>query len=144
MTAPAPMLPLPRCAPRCRHCANRGWQGRWTRCPWACPPTWRRPLPRALPVCASARIFLVPEHPNQEPTVNHKNIAFIGAGNMARAIIQGLLAKGYPATAIRATTSSPASAASAAEALGIDVSADNLAAARWADVVVLAVKPQKL
>lgn len=76
--------------------------------------------------------------------MNHKNIAFIGAGNMARAIIQGLLAKGYPAAAIRATTSSPASAASAAETLGIDVSADNLAAAQWAEVLVLAVKPQKL
>jgi pyrroline-5-carboxylate reductase len=76
--------------------------------------------------------------------VNQQNIVFIGAGNMAGAIIQGLLDKGYPAEAIRATTRSAESAASAQARLGIQVGCDNRAAADWADVVVLAVKPQML
>ncbi|WP_339617055.1 pyrroline-5-carboxylate reductase [uncultured Gilvimarinus sp.] len=73
-----------------------------------------------------------------------KNIVFIGAGNMAGAIISGLLEQGYPAQAVRATTRSKESAASASERLGIAVSDDNDEAIRWADVVVLAVKPQML
>lgn len=73
-----------------------------------------------------------------------KNIAFIGAGNMAGAIIKGLLAQGYPATSIRATTRSEQSAGQAARQLGIETSTDNLATGRWADVIVLAVKPQML
>ncbi len=76
--------------------------------------------------------------------MDHKPLLFIGAGNMARAIIQGLLARGYPAELLRATTRSAASAAAAEQALGITVTTDNLAAAEWAEVVVLAVKPQML
>lgn len=63
---------------------------------------------------------------------------------MAGAIIGGLLEQGYPATAVRATTRSCESASAASERLGIAVSSDNDAAIRWADVVVLAVKPQVL
>ena len=73
-----------------------------------------------------------------------KNIAFIGAGNMAGAIIKGLIEGGYPASAIRATTRSDTSAAKAAAALNIEVGTDNVQAARWAEVIVLAVKPQML
>lgn len=73
-----------------------------------------------------------------------KNITFIGAGNMAGAIIAGLLSRGYPAESVRATTRSADSAARAADKLGIETGTDNLAAVRWADVVVLAVKPQML
>lgn len=76
--------------------------------------------------------------------MNHRPLLFIGAGNMARAIIQGLLARGYPAGQLRATTRSAASARAAEQALGIRVDTDNLAAAEWAEVVVLAVKPQML
>ena len=76
--------------------------------------------------------------------MKHKNIVFIGAGNMAGAIISGLLSKGYPASAIRATTRSAESAMCAGQRLGIEVSTDNHAAIQWADVVVLAVKPQML
>ncbi|MFV8758777.1 NAD(P)-binding domain-containing protein, partial [Yersinia enterocolitica] len=32
--------------------------------------------------------------------MKHRNITFIGAGNMARAIIAGLVAGGYPAKMI--------------------------------------------
>ena len=76
--------------------------------------------------------------------MSYKNILFIGAGNMAGAIIKGLIDNHYPASAIRATTRSTASAASASQQLGIAVSTDNHAAIPWADVVVLAVKPQML
>lgn len=76
--------------------------------------------------------------------MKHKNIVFIGAGNMAGAIISGLLSKGYPAEAIRATTRSAESAQGASQRLGIAVGTDNHAAIQWADVVVLAVKPQML
>ncbi|WP_084005332.1 pyrroline-5-carboxylate reductase [Gilvimarinus polysaccharolyticus] len=76
--------------------------------------------------------------------MNHQNIVFIGAGNMAGAIINGLLTKGYPDHAIRATTRTADSASSASARLGIRVDSDNLAAIQWADVVVLAVKPQML
>lgn len=73
-----------------------------------------------------------------------QKIAFIGTGNMAEAIIGGLLRKGFRAGQIRGTTHSPDTARAAAERLGIQVDTDNDAAAEWADVLVLAVKPQKL
>lgn len=73
-----------------------------------------------------------------------KKITFIGAGNMAGAIIKGLLANGYPQQSIRATTRGEPSAQRAHERLGINTGTDNLAAAQWADVIVLAVKPQML
>ncbi|MBU2884441.1 pyrroline-5-carboxylate reductase [Gilvimarinus agarilyticus] len=73
-----------------------------------------------------------------------KNIAFIGAGNMAGAIIKGLLAQKYPSESIRATTRSAESAERAAAQLGIHTSTDNLSTCQWADVIVLAVKPQML
>ncbi|MCP8899938.1 pyrroline-5-carboxylate reductase [Gilvimarinus xylanilyticus] len=73
-----------------------------------------------------------------------RNIAFIGAGNMAGAIIKGLIAGDYPAERIRATTRSAESAQQAADKLGITVGTDNAETVRWAEVVVLAVKPQML
>jgi len=73
--------------------------------------------------------------------LNHATIAFVGAGNMARSLISGLLASGYDAARIRASDPS-AEQRSAAAALGVTVAADNAAAIAAADVVVLAVKPQ--
>ncbi|WP_020210688.1 pyrroline-5-carboxylate reductase [Gilvimarinus chinensis] len=73
-----------------------------------------------------------------------KKLAFIGAGNMAGAIIKGLIEGGYPAEQIRATTRSVDSATQAARHLGIAVSTDNQATCQWAEVIVLAVKPQML
>ncbi|TGG90070.1 pyrroline-5-carboxylate reductase [Natronospirillum operosum] len=75
--------------------------------------------------------------------INHTaTIAFIGTGNMAGAIIGGLLEQGYPARNIIGTTRSPDSAEKASKALGIQVTTDNEAAVAQADVVVLGVKPQ--
>ncbi|GGO78070.1 pyrroline-5-carboxylate reductase [Marinobacterium nitratireducens] len=68
-------------------------------------------------------------------------VAFIGAGNMARAIIGGLLENGYPAERIWATGTRVEKLADL-EPLGLCTGSDNDAAARAADILVLAVKPQ--
>lgn len=68
-------------------------------------------------------------------------IAFIGGGNMAQALIGGLLAKDLKAS--RITVAEPlAELRTLLAARGVQVSADNRAAVMDADVVVLAVKPQ--
>jgi pyrroline-5-carboxylate reductase len=72
-----------------------------------------------------------------------QNIAFIGAGNMARSLISGLLAAGVSPERIRAADPVPAQREAAA-ALGVQTWDDNAAAVAGAAVVVLAVKPQVL
>ena len=70
--------------------------------------------------------------------------AFIGAGNMASSIIAGLIDAGTDPALLRAADPGAESRARASE-LGLSaVGVDNSAAARGADVVVLAVKPQIL
>ncbi|MGB5202343.1 MAG: pyrroline-5-carboxylate reductase [Sedimenticolaceae bacterium] len=71
---------------------------------------------------------------------NH--IAFIGAGNMAGALIGGLLADGIAPDRLIATDLSLEKCASLHDATGIRTLQDNREAAAMADVVVLAVKPQ--
>ena len=75
--------------------------------------------------------------------MNARNIAFIGGGNMAQSLMRGLIDAGH--NAARLTASDPDSACRAAvAALGVRASADNQVAVDFADVVVLAVKPQVL
>lgn len=74
--------------------------------------------------------------------MENKNIAFIGAGNMAKAIIAGLVASGYPANKITATAPSETRRKPLEADYGIQTTSDNLSAAQQADVVVLSVKPQ--
>jgi pyrroline-5-carboxylate reductase len=68
-------------------------------------------------------------------------IAFIGAGNMARAIIGGLLENGFAPSAIWASEPDVERLQDLAER-GLHVTCDNAAAVAAADLVVLAVKPQ--
>ncbi len=76
--------------------------------------------------------------------MEHKKITFIGAGNMARSIIAGLLASGYPASLITATGPNQDKRDFLANQYGINTNGDNAEAARNADVVVLSVKPQMM
>ncbi len=71
-------------------------------------------------------------------------IAFIGAGNMAKAIIGGLIAEGISPQSISASGPRMETLSKVAEEFGINVSIDNSLTAAEADVVVLAVKPQLL
>lgn len=71
------------------------------------------------------------------------NICFIGGGNMAQALIGGLISRGLPTT--RITVSDPVEQVRALLAeKEINVTDDNSAAIQDADIVVFAVKPQVL
>ncbi|WIO74145.1 pyrroline-5-carboxylate reductase [Porticoccaceae bacterium LTM1] len=76
--------------------------------------------------------------------MTHPTIAFIGGGNMASSLIGGLLENGHPASAILATARSEQTRSALNEKFGIACMADNSEAAKRADVVVLAVKPQMM
>ncbi|UXZ54466.1 pyrroline-5-carboxylate reductase [Halomonas sp. 7T] len=69
-------------------------------------------------------------------------ITFIGAGNMASAIIGGLIESGAAPSDITATAPNESELAALKQRLGINTQTDNNAAIEQADVVVLAVKPQ--
>ncbi len=74
--------------------------------------------------------------------MEHKKITFIGAGNMARSIIAGMIANGYPAQLITATAPSQATRDAIASQYAVNTESDNAKAAQHADVIVMAVKPQ--
>jgi pyrroline-5-carboxylate reductase len=69
------------------------------------------------------------------------SIAFIGAGNMAKAIITGLVESGYPAEKIIATNRTIEKLQLLSSNLNIKTSLSNAEAASKADVIILAVKP---
>lgn len=71
-------------------------------------------------------------------------IAFIGAGNMAKAIMGGILAEGYAASRIIAAGPRMETLDKVKQDFQVEVTTDNNVAAAWADVVILAVKPQML
>jgi len=69
-------------------------------------------------------------------------IAMIGAGNMARAIVGGLITCGHPVGRLVAADPDAEMRSAVASEYGIATHAENHQAAASADVVVLAVKPQ--
>jgi pyrroline-5-carboxylate reductase len=72
-----------------------------------------------------------------------KKIGFVGAGNMAGALIKGLLHSGTVTSAqIQASDVRDERLAELANEHNISTTKDNAKLAAWADVVVLAVKPQ--
>lgn len=71
-------------------------------------------------------------------------ICFIGAGNMAKSLIGGLIASGYDKEKIIAADPSSEQCAALTLALGIQCYEDNQRAIEQSDIVVLAVKPQVL
>lgn len=76
--------------------------------------------------------------------MEHKKLAFIGIGNMAYAIIQGLLKSGYPANKIMACNKSNLARREELQGLGITTDFANRTAVEQADAIVLAVKPQMM
>ncbi|MBZ0095732.1 MAG: pyrroline-5-carboxylate reductase [Sulfuricella sp.] len=72
------------------------------------------------------------------------NITFIGGGNMAGALITGLLQKGFDPAAIGVVEISAENRTRLSEKFGIATYEEISAAAVAADIIVLAVKPQQL
>jgi len=74
-----------------------------------------------------------------------KQIRFVGAGNMAEALVQGLLRAGVAsADDVQVSDLLPARVAHFRDRYGVAGTAENTALVAGADVVVLAVKPQGL
>ena len=73
-----------------------------------------------------------------------KKICFVGAGNMANAIIGGLVQQGLPANNIIASAPSEEHLAQIKKNWGVQTSGDNTASVKQSDVIVLSVKPQVL
>lgn len=80
-----------------------------------------------------------------EPHLPFATIGFIGAGNMAEAILVGLIEKGlFAASAIRVSDIQPERQAALASAHGVLPVPDNAALFSESDIVVLSVKPQQI
>ena len=75
--------------------------------------------------------------------MQQKLIAFIGGGNMAQAIVLGLLKQGYPADKIIVNDPNEDKRAFFAQ-YGVAVSTDNVQSITQSQVVLFAVKPQVL
>jgi pyrroline-5-carboxylate reductase len=73
-----------------------------------------------------------------------KKLSFIGGGNMATALISGLIRRGLAADRFMVADPSPESRERLERDYGVATAADNAAAVHAAEVVVLAVKPQLL
>lgn len=71
-------------------------------------------------------------------------VAFLGGGNMAAALISGLLAQGWPAEHFRVADKDVGRRHFLAAELGVKVFSDVVHAAEEAEVLVIAVKPQQL
>ncbi|WP_111498077.1 pyrroline-5-carboxylate reductase [Marinobacter bohaiensis] len=71
-----------------------------------------------------------------------QTIAFIGAGNMASAIIGGMIENGYSADNIWVSAPEDSHLQGLRTRFGVSVTTDNRHCAQQADIIVLAVKPQ--
>jgi len=74
--------------------------------------------------------------------MQHRKIAFIGAGNMTRSIVSGLVNNAYPAHLITASNPSIVKLSALQADFSINITQENREALDAADVIVLAVKPQ--
>ncbi len=72
------------------------------------------------------------------------NILFIGGGNMAAAIIGGLIGKGWAPSSLHAVDVLPEALSRLEKQFGIRTSADAKTALAGTDCIVLAVKPQQM
>ena len=75
---------------------------------------------------------------------NKTVIGFIGAGNMAYALIKGLLSDGFEAKNINVSDANPELLEKRSSELGVTAQPDNVSLLNNSDIVVFAVKPQVL
>ena len=71
-------------------------------------------------------------------------LGFIGAGNMARSLVSGLIKNGWQAAQLSLSDPEPTQREAVETLLGVNAYADNSEVAGRADILVLAVKPQIL
>ncbi len=76
--------------------------------------------------------------------MNTKKIGFIGGGNMASSLINGLIASGHQPNQLWVSDANKETLQSLAATLNVNVTHNNNALVNEVDVVVLAVKPQVL
>jgi pyrroline-5-carboxylate reductase len=75
--------------------------------------------------------------------MNSPRIGFVGGGNMARALIGGLIGRGTAASQLSVGEPAAAARESLARDFKVRVSADNRSAIDGCDLVIVAVKPQQ-
>ena len=75
--------------------------------------------------------------------MNSQRIGFLGGGNMARALIGGLLGRGVPATQLSVGEPAAPARELLARDFKVQVSADNRIAIENCALIILAVKPQE-
>jgi pyrroline-5-carboxylate reductase len=75
--------------------------------------------------------------------MNSQRIGFVGGGNMARALIGGLLGRGLPPAQLSIGEPAPLARELLARDFKVSVSADNGAAIDGCALIILAVKPQE-
>ncbi len=73
---------------------------------------------------------------------NVRKIGFIGGGNMAEALIKGLLAGGFSTDRIMASEPSEMRREHLAEEYGIELTVDNVELLQKCEIIVLSIKPQ--
>src|SRR5688572_18756807 len=77
--------------------------------------------------------------------MDEQRVGFVGAGNMAVALLSGLIRAGrVKPTQIRVTDVDNEKSREAAQRHGVGVASHNQELAGWATVLILAVKPQSL
>jgi pyrroline-5-carboxylate reductase len=76
--------------------------------------------------------------------MNKATITFIGAGNMASSLLNGLITNGYDPHKLWATNPSLEKLLPLKERLGVNITANNIEGAKQAEILVLTVKPQTL
>jgi len=75
-------------------------------------------------------------------TIHQDNIGFIGGGNMAEALIKGLIGRGVAPQTIWVADPSEVRQTLMRDAYGVQVTADNASVAKLCSRLVLAIKPQ--
>jgi pyrroline-5-carboxylate reductase len=78
------------------------------------------------------------------PDMKNRKLSFIGAGNMTRSLVGGLIADGCDPSLIRLSDPDADRLQDLAHRLGVQIIQDNRTVIEDADLVVLAVKPQVL